>query len=44
MCSPGSCECGPIDSVVAVMPLAVCVLAYGLDECLGTLSRLEGVV
>ena len=26
VCRPGSCECGPMDGVVAVGPLAVCVL------------------
>ena len=25
VCSPGSCECGPLDAVVAVGPLTVCV-------------------
>ena len=25
LCSPGSCECGPVDGFVAVNQLAVCV-------------------
>ena len=44
VCSPGGCEGGPMDSVVAVNSLAVCVLTYGPDECPGLLSRFKGVV
>ena len=44
VCSTGSCGCNPKDNVVAVNPLAVCVLTNGPDGCPGPLSRLEGVV
>ena len=43
VCCPGSCKCGPMDGVVTVIPLTVYVLTYGLDECPGSLSRLEGI-
>ena len=33
-----------MDGVVVVNPSAVCVLMYGLYECLDPLSRLEGLV
>ena len=44
MCRPGSCESGPVDGVVVVNPLTVCVFTSSLDECPNPLSRFEGVV
>ena len=44
MCSPGSCECGTMNSTVVVNPLTVCVLTYGLDEYPGPLSGPEGII
>ena len=41
-CSSGGYECGPINDIVAVNPLAVCVLIYVPDEYPGPLRRLEG--
>ena len=43
-CCPGGCECGPMDSVVAVNPLTVCILTNRPDECPDPLSRFKGVV